>query len=79
MHVWERGRIVKILITTLGNKKEQMYFLFKTEKKTKHKKSTAVAEKSLQKAAEKFCVKGWPNGLWYTSQKYMQRKNGTEG
>lgn len=49
---------MKILITTLGNKKEHMYFLFKTEKKTKHKKSTAVAEKSLQKAAEKFCVKG---------------------
>lgn len=24
---------MKILITTLGNKKEQMYFLFKTEKK----------------------------------------------
>ena len=60
MHVWERGRTVKILITTLGNKKEQMYFLFKTEqKKPKPKKSTAVAgQKSLRESCtEVLCAR----------------------
>jgi len=62
MHVWERGRTVKILITTLGNKKEQMYFLFKTEEKKnkpKPEKSTGVARgNSLQESCkEVLCPK----------------------
>lgn len=34
MHVWERGRTVKILITTLGNKKNKCTFSLKQSKET---------------------------------------------
>lgn len=49
---------MKILITTLGNKKEQMHFLFKTRVKnpTKPKKSTAVAgEEFTESCREVLC------------------------
>lgn len=60
MHVWERGRTVKILITTLGNKKEQMYFLFKTEKKPQSNPKNPLLwlGKSLWKVLQKFSVEG---------------------
>lgn len=72
---------MKILITTLGNKKEQMYFLFKTEQKNpKPKKSTAVAgEKHLPESCkEVLCVRMTKWTMIHKSKKEAQRKNETE-